>query len=134
MTVASVPLRSGALLVHGDADVDAVGDARRDVEAWLEGHDVSEDVTCAVALVTSELVTNAVRHGRSGFVLTVDAVPDGITVRVADTGPGVPAPIDAGTDELHGRGLALVAHVCDAGGWGPLASGGKVVWAHVPRT
>ena len=80
MTVVSVPSRSGALLLHGDADLAAVGDARHAVEAWLAAHDVVGDDATMIAVATSELVTNAVRHARSGFVVSVGSTSTGVTV------------------------------------------------------
>ncbi|MFI7632447.1 ATP-binding protein [Microbispora rosea] len=70
-----------------------------------------------VALVVSELATNAVLHSASGapggtFVVLVDVEPDAIAVAVADQGPAlVPAmrPLGEG-----GHGLELVAELADA--------------------
>ena len=134
MTVASVPLRSGALLLHGDDDLAAVGDARHAVDSWLREHDIDDDTSMMVLLITSELVTNSVSHAEGGFVLTVGATRTGITVRVADHDPTVPCPTRAADEDTHGRGLALVAELSDAWGCDPLPFGGKVVWAHVPTS
>ncbi|TLP66525.1 ATP-binding protein [Microbispora triticiradicis] len=72
-----------------------------------------------VALVVSELATNAVLHSRSGddggtFVVLIDVEPGAVAVAVADAGPAlVPGMRPEGEDE-HGRGLALVADLADA--------------------
>ncbi|MBX6386694.1 MAG: ATP-binding protein [Microbispora sp.] len=70
-----------------------------------------------VALVVSELATNAVLHSASGapggtFVVLVDAEPGAVAVAVADQGPAlVPGvrPLGEG-----GHGLHLVAELADA--------------------
>ncbi|MEV7808970.1 ATP-binding protein [Microbispora sp. NPDC088329] len=70
-----------------------------------------------VALVVSELATNAVLHSASGvpggtFVVLVDVEPSSVAVAVADQGPAlVPAmrPLGEG-----GHGLDLVAALADA--------------------
>uniref|UniRef100_UPI003F49B02F ATP-binding protein n=1 Tax=Sphaerisporangium sp. CA-236357 TaxID=3240030 RepID=UPI003F49B02F len=70
-----------------------------------------------LALVVSELATNAVLHSASGagggtFALRVEVEPGAVTVTVADQGPAlVPA---MRTESEHGRGLVLVAELADA--------------------
>lgn len=82
-------------------------------------------------LLTSELVTNAVLHARTGVELSVVTGDHGIHVEVADDDPGLPRQRRAGLEGLGGRGLALVAAL--AGDWGVrLAPPGKVVWFDLP--
>ena len=85
------------------------------------------------ALLTSELVTNAIRHTRSGesggsVGLMVAAVPDGIRVEVTDSGSAASVPVvkqDSYT--CDGHGLFLVEAV--AREWGCRRSGaGTTVW------
>ncbi len=87
-------------------------------------------------VVVSELVTNAVRHGRPDIVVGIDHLPDGVRVRVRDEGAGVPLLPGAqpSPDRDCGRGLLLVAAMAD--GWGVVTHGagaGKTVWAHLVR-
>jgi anti-sigma regulatory factor (Ser/Thr protein kinase) len=79
------------------------------------------------ALLTSEVVTNAVVHG-DGTVLVRARTGDGrLRVEVQDDGDGAPVLQDAARDAEGGRGLALVAALADA--WGvEEVTGGKFVW------
>jgi anti-sigma regulatory factor (Ser/Thr protein kinase) len=64
-----------------------------------------------LALVMTEVVTNAVRHGAPGCALRLAATPkaDFLCVQVTDEGPGlVPRPRAMATDENGGFGLFIV--------------------------
>lgn len=86
--------------------------ARRTVTRWSKGDRAMEDL----ALIVTELVTNACQHSGSPHV-TVHLFCDERTVgvRVSDTGswtePGQEATDD---DDLHGRGLQLVEAYAEA--------------------
>jgi anti-sigma regulatory factor (Ser/Thr protein kinase) len=63
--------------------------------------------------LTSEIVTNSVRHGGSGeqdwIGFEVALSPSALRVEVADQGPGfTPDPAPPSTDDIDGRGLFLV--------------------------
>ena len=96
-----------------------VSHARRAVVAYLADLGVSSTVIDDMELVTSELVTNAVVHGREGSIgVEVDA--DGeIVVTVSNIGPAqaIP-PIDewrtVAPHARSGRGLGIVRRLCDA--------------------
>jgi anti-sigma regulatory factor (Ser/Thr protein kinase) len=83
-------------------------------------------------LLVSELVTNAVVHGRGPVELTV-AVADGVLeVGVTDRSPLLPAsrsgaPLLAPSAAEGGRGLQMVDQVADEWGVATLADG-KQVW------
>ncbi|MDQ1705361.1 MAG: hypothetical protein QOF18_1727, partial [Frankiaceae bacterium] len=83
----------------------------------------------AATLLTSELVTNGVRHAGTGMRLVLTRL-DGRRVRVAvtDRAPGVNVRLLKSTNEAEGgRGLFLVEHLSN--GWGSVAdSEGKTVW------
>ncbi len=85
-----------------------------------------------VAMVVSELATNAVVHGRSDFTLIL--CRQGATVRIAVrdrcTDPPVPRP---SPPEGGGRGLVLVGAIADRWGQEP-TTGAKVVWAELGGT
>ena len=81
-------------------------------------------------LLTSELVTNAVKHGGDRIVLTVRDEPQVLRVEVYDDGPQDPY-IGAGASQGEGgRGLILVDSLAHE--WGVSGSAGnghgKVVW------
>ena len=83
-----------------------------------------------VALVVSELVTNAVVHGEGDITLDVVVDDDSVHVEVADREPHLPDQPHAALDAESGRGLLLVSRVATQ--WGVRrTSPGKVVWAHL---
>jgi anti-sigma regulatory factor (Ser/Thr protein kinase) len=106
--------------------------ARRLVRSALDGCPRRDDVE----LVTSELVTNAIRHtpsGAAGSVVTlrIRAAAGRARVEVTDQGdPSWTAPPSAGDDDEYGRGLTLVHLLADRAGHEP-APGGQVCWAEI---
>jgi anti-sigma regulatory factor (Ser/Thr protein kinase) len=92
-------------LIAGPA---AAGQARRRVRAAVGAWDVPVDVDVAV-LLTSELVTNAIRQEVTGIVVLTISCSDGqLRVDVHDTSRSLPMLIDAPLDAETGRGLMLV--------------------------
>jgi anti-sigma regulatory factor (Ser/Thr protein kinase) len=90
--------------------------ARREVRAAIRAWDVPVDDSAA-ALLTSELVTNAVRQEPGATVtLTVARASDHVRVDVHDTSRRLPVLVDAPVDAESGRGLMLVATLSDD--WG----------------
>jgi anti-sigma regulatory factor (Ser/Thr protein kinase) len=89
-----------------------------------------DPLVSTAALVTSEIVTNAVVHARSRLVLGVEDQGDGVLLTVEDPEPTLPVPRDATPDDTGGRGLAIVAAL--AAEWGiELVPGGKRVWCRL---
>ncbi|MDQ1040383.1 anti-sigma regulatory factor (Ser/Thr protein kinase) [Streptomyces sp. V3I8] len=94
------------------------------------------DPAGAVALVTAELASNAVRHGSlpgRDFRLTLFLLPDCFRVEVTDTRPehlppSAPPQPDEGTS---GRGLLLVEAYADRWGRAVRDAYTKTVWAEV---
>ena len=87
--------------------------------------------TPTAALVTSELVTNAVVHGGTPLEVSFSRYGDLLRLAVHDGNHAAPAPIAAGSEDSHGRGLLLVAAM--SASWGVLPTGtGKVIWAVLP--
>jgi anti-sigma regulatory factor (Ser/Thr protein kinase) len=94
----------------------AVPLARRKVEAALRSWQVPADPDTA-ALLTSELVTNAIRHETGPVVTLLITCSRGrFRVEVHDTSPLLPEVTDAAADDETGRGLLLVATL--AAEWG----------------
>ncbi len=127
--------------------LESVRQARRFTRETLGRWGLSE-LFDNVALVASELVTNALRHGvGTGTGPYPDAVPisppptvrlslahwtSRVVCSVRD--PSDQGPLARTPDFIaeSGRGLHLVASCSDAWGWHPLAGAGKVVWALFP--
>ncbi|MDL4815900.1 ATP-binding protein [Actinomadura sp. OS1-43] len=101
--------------------------AREIVRAALAGWD-RPDTTGDVELITSELVTNAIRH--AGAVTLVLYLPDDKTamVEVWDDNPEGPVEPPHDMQAEGGRGLFLVGSLSRAWGWRPTDEG-KVTWA-----
>lgn len=95
-----------------------------EVQRYLDGLGLGEDVTFRAALVASEAITNAIEHGNAldeGKQVTVRMAllgPDGLRVEVADEGPGFD-PATAPRADLGdftsegGRGLTLMYELAD---------------------
>lgn len=122
---------------------EAVGQARRFARQTLRGWGLDQMVD-DVALVVSELVTNALRHGLGdgGPLGPAAAAPpvrlglarwsSRLVCSVRDPSSRGPAPRSPGAAAESGRGLHLVASCSETWGWHPLTGAGKVVWALFP--
>ena len=103
----------------------AAAEARRQVRAAIAAWKSSVDTDVAV-LLTSELVTNAVKHS-AAVTLGVRCTRDRLRVDVHDTSPLPPVLMDVTAEDEAGRGLALVTDLSTE--WGfyrtPM---GKVVY------
>jgi anti-sigma regulatory factor (Ser/Thr protein kinase) len=89
-----------------------------------------------LAMVVSELVTNAIRHADPDCdTLTLRAcyLPDHVKIEVTDQGTGIDGPDQASSEALEtsGLGLRVVEQLSRA--WGVDRSHGRV-WAEVPKT
>lgn len=97
----------------------------RSLDAWGWG---GEHVDVAI-LLTSELVTNAIRHAGAPIRLSAGLASDRLLrVEVHDRTPDPVAAREAGLDDEDGRGLHLVQALARSWGWRPVDSGGKRVW------
>ncbi|WP_430786181.1 ATP-binding protein [Actinoplanes sp. G11-F43] len=97
------------LTAHLDVPLDrgAPAAARRAATAVLTGWGFRDDDWLdAAAVVVSELVTNAVRHGGGCIELQLEAHGGRVTVSVADGSSVVPRRRDPDGD--GGRGIALI--------------------------
>ena len=108
------------------SDPTSARDARRFVAEVLEAWSCSDQIDDA-ALLASELVTNAVIHGRPTFKLAVHRRGSVIRVEVADGSPAPPQRRHYSATAGTGRGLALVDELSLS--WGvETDTAGKVVW------
>ena len=92
------------------------------LDRWSCGHLVDDAV-----LLVSELVTNAVVHGRSDVALRLWRTGSGVRVEIADRHPGAVLPRRPDPEALGGRGLYLVETLAQDWGVRP-AKPGKAVW------
>lgn len=127
---------SFAATISLPADANAAAIARQFVEDNRDH--IDPELIEDAQLLVSEIVTNAVRHGRPDITLNVRVEPPAIGIAVGDFGEELPArPIGPPPpDQPSGRGLLIVEAVASA--WGvtrnPDALPGKVVWFEVhPR-
>jgi anti-sigma regulatory factor (Ser/Thr protein kinase) len=111
--------------------------ARRRVRAALGFHGLGE-FTEDAAIITSELVANAVRHacedgtGTIGVILTHAGTPAAVTVAVSDSSPHVPVRRDTPAGSEQGRGLQIVEALSAHWGW-RRGGGRKAVFAVLAR-
>jgi anti-sigma regulatory factor (Ser/Thr protein kinase) len=89
-----------------------------------------------VALLVSELVTNAIIHGGAtaahSLSVEVSVSPHVIRVEVCDPGGGLEAPsASAGAEREGGWGLVLVDRTADR--WGTLRGENHCVWFEMDR-
>ena len=85
----------------------SVTEARRFVLDALSNWDL-DALAETSALLTSEVVTNAVLHARTPVGLVVQRLGEGVSVAVTDGSRRQPKARDATPDATTGRGMALV--------------------------
>ena len=129
----TAPTRPGATRSfppHRDAPRQARHFALQVLRGWpIEQRGVN--VASDVAIVVSELATNAVRHAQSGFTVSVTLAGDAVRIRVEDARPLAGPPGDTPLPVSPDHGLGLVDAVSARWGVQP-ADGGKTVWAELP--
>lgn len=109
-----------------ECSTESVRAAREFLAATLASWDLDDEEQVA-ALLTTEVVTNAIVHARTAYRLAVELVPPELMVEVFDRNPVLPVPVAAAAGAESGRGLALIEAM--AARWGARAhSGGKAVW------
>jgi anti-sigma regulatory factor (Ser/Thr protein kinase) len=102
--------------------------ARRFLSERAAAWSLPEPIGDQLALVGTELVTNAVLHAHTSLTLTVELLDDRVRISVRD-GSSAPAALrHYRQDALTGRGLGVIAAVSQAWGVEP-ARDGKVIWA-----
>jgi anti-sigma regulatory factor (Ser/Thr protein kinase) len=123
----------GSLTIPGRPE--QVAKARAFVSRTLSSQHVGTD-TDAATLLTSEIVTNAIQHTKSGtgdgtVTIVVIRVPHGVLVEVIDDGSAGSPIVKGDLYAADGHGLFLVQHL--AAQWGYLRDpAGTTVWFHLP--
>lgn len=110
----------------------SVAQARTQVRTFLDEWGVPDDNEDAesLILVVSELVTNAVRHSRGMFAVSVALYGDICHVAVKDSAEQPPAKTLAAMGAETGRGLFLVDALASDWGWNA-ETVGKTTWAEL---
>ena len=125
----------GSLTIPGRPE--QVGLARAFVARTLGTNQVGADDDAAT-LLTSEIVTNAIQHTKSGvdggtITIVVIGVSRGVLVEIIDDGSAGSPIVKGDLYAAEGHGLFLVQHL--AAEWGYLRdSAGTTVWFHLPAT
>jgi anti-sigma regulatory factor (Ser/Thr protein kinase) len=110
----------------------APGVARRHLADGLRNTAVPDELIDDVALVATELVTNAIRYGEPPYDLHVRLHASGVVIEVWDSSLVEPMPRPAGPEDEAGRGLLIVEGLADS--WGTRRSGTrKAVWCLISR-
>src|SRR5580698_1948712 len=106
----------------------APAQARAAVRAFAESV-VTDETASTAELLVSELVTNALTHGRGLITVHLEHGATGLLVTVCDDEPAHPlVPVQVPL-ALGGRGLRMVEVLADAWGVVPADDGpGKGVW------
>jgi anti-sigma regulatory factor (Ser/Thr protein kinase) len=105
-----------------------------DTQALLPGVEL-DDLVERMAIVATELATNALRHGQSPAVVQLSRSVAAFMVDVADELPSVPPEVlEEGALGAGGRGLRITQELARDTGWYAV-DGRKHVWArfHIPR-
>jgi anti-sigma regulatory factor (Ser/Thr protein kinase) len=121
----------GWLLGHAErheaaADAHSIGHLRHQTVKTLADWGVTG---CAdqAELVVSELLTNALRYGRTPVLAVELSIADGwLRIAVDDLNPDPPHPSDGDLSQEDGRGMVLVSMLADAWGFRTHASGKTV--------
>src|ERR1700752_4363855 len=124
--VASPPIQLTHCRVRLAASPAAAGEARSQVRAAIRDWGVPVDTDAAV-LLTSELVTNAIRHEAGQTItLAISWSCGQLRVDVHDSSYSWPVVLEAKADAEAGRGLMLVATLADEWGFYSPPSGKAV--------
>jgi anti-sigma regulatory factor (Ser/Thr protein kinase) len=119
-----------AVVGHFPNDVTAPGEARRLVAHALMQWGHAQELSDSIALVVSELATNAVTHAGSPFLVLARSDQQVIRISVRDTSAVMPELRQVGPGEGPGLGLQMIDAL--AGTWGvEVTAGGKSVWAQL---
>jgi anti-sigma regulatory factor (Ser/Thr protein kinase) len=123
----------GSLTIPGRPE--QVSLARAFVARTLGTNQTGTDADAAT-LLTSEIVTNAIQHTKSGIeggtvTIVVIGVSDGVLVEIIDNGSASTPVVKGDLYAAEGHGLFLVQNL--AAQWGYLRdAAGTTVWFHLP--
>jgi anti-sigma regulatory factor (Ser/Thr protein kinase) len=104
-----------------------VAEARHLVTSYLRERGMPAPLVADAALATSELVTNAVLHGRPPVELRLRIEAADVLIEVRDRATYQPRKLRPDEEDEHGRGLQIVAALSARWGTRPTEHG-KAVW------
>jgi PAS domain S-box-containing protein len=104
-----------------------VAEARHLVTSYLQERGLPESLVLDAALATSELVTNALLHGRAPVELRTRIEAADVLIEVRDQASYQPRKLRPDETDEHGRGLQIVAALAARWGTRPTEYG-KAVW------
>ena len=110
------------------ADLISASIARDFICLHLGEHDLPHLVD-DMRLVVSELATNALRHARTAFTVTLHGNGSSVLLTVQDGSSSLPVQATAGDTETGRRGLSIVDQLSDDWGVTLRHGGAKSVWA-----
>lgn len=120
--------RAGTLAIRLAPTVHAARHARAFVSDALRGWGVPASLADDILLAASELVTNAVEHGRGEVAVELEHEASHIRLRVGDHADERPVLRRPDSRSPRGRGMALIEAISAA--WGHIPRDvGKWVWA-----
>src|SRR4051795_7370046 len=117
-----------AAALHLPPEPASAARARRFIVDLCKATQMPAELCDTASLLVSELVTNAIIHGKTSATIEVHRPPETLRVAVRDDNPVLP-PVGASPtlNAESGRGLMIVSVLADA--WGvEHGEGGKAVW------
>lgn len=121
----------GSLSLHLRPTTGAIRAARHQVVRWARAAGMASTHEHTLALLTSEVVANAVRHASGDVTVTARAGEVVLTVEVTDGSRRRPSVLRQPPTALGGRGMDIVDRMAQS--WGVRPHGdGKTVWFAVP--
>lgn len=103
--------------------------ARRFISDFCNAASLGEDLCQTASLLTSELVSNAVKYGGSYALLEANMPGGVLRVAIQDENPDLPSVGEAPDLTAEGgRGILLVSTLADRWGVERAPGGGKAVW------
>ena len=120
------------IVMHGEArlqlsrDPTAASYARQRVGEFCG--DMAPDLQATAQLLTSELVTNALRHGTGAIEMCMTVELKTVRVEVTDESPQPPRIMHPTAQSAGGRGVLLVEALASSWGTTQHPGNGKAVW------
>lgn len=83
------------------------GEAARPLTLQIEPMTLLPDQITPLGLITTELITNALKYGKGAIAVALARTPDGVAITVEDQGAGFPSDFDPVAN--HSLGMRLIS-------------------------